>query len=117
MLDLLRKIFNFDDTKEQGIDRNVEIPLYNKNEGTDQEEKLTSEKEHVGCAKLIFHFDNKLKVKVRSEIPQEMKEVFINEKIVNSGEEDDEQVLHYAMVLLALEVSEQILGTMNEPRN
>jgi hypothetical protein len=63
---------------------------------------------------ITFYFDDELKVQIQTHIPKSFVNIMLKNKVISPGEDSDETLLHYAMVVLANEVSEQLVMNLNE---
>ena len=70
-----------------------------------------------GNSSILFEIDKELNVTTKSRVNKEIVPVLIDNKYLDSPQSEDESAIQLVFVLLANEVTEQIISEINEDAN
>lgn len=89
-------------------------PKFDENtENTEIVDKISIVNDDTIYGKITFTFDENSVVNVTSEMHEEFNKTLVNIGAIKSSDANDETILHYAMVVLANEATNQIIDEIS----
>lgn len=123
MFNFLRKLFGMNkvsSTEKERIHPTFETPTLSTTDIVDEKSVDVTTLPHAETdaqvekkAYITFEFDNEMHVSISTGIPAEFIPTLISKNVIQSDEYNNEVIIHYAMLALAFDVSDQMLRGIN----